>query len=135
MPAVVEARTILCAIPLDTGRGESKGVWLQRVSRLLGITPSQGKKIYYQHIARMDADRLAIMRDRFDELQKGAAKRRELLDALDTRLATIRSGQGSGNLVGDSARASPTGGGSDRASTSGVRKNQPAAAAVPSAGR
>lgn len=56
MPAVIEARTMLCEIPLDNGRGESRGVWLNRAARLLAITPSIAKGLYYQKKKRIDAD-------------------------------------------------------------------------------
>lgn len=56
MPAVVEARTMICDIPLDVSRGESRGVWLQRASKLLGLTPAKGKRIYYGEVKRIDAD-------------------------------------------------------------------------------
>ncbi len=101
MAAVVEARAILCAIPLDLSRGESKGVWLQRASRFLGISPSEGTKLYYRRKARMDADKLAAMRERLNELQEGAAKRRELMDELTIRTNELRRNAGSSSTSGD----------------------------------
>lgn len=68
MPAVVEARSMLCAVPLDLSRGESKGVWLSRVSRLHGIAPALGKRLYYGEIKRMDADVFARMKRRHAEI-------------------------------------------------------------------
>ena len=68
MTAVVEARTMLCAVPLDLSRGESKGVWLQRVSRLHGIAPALGKRLYYGELKGMDADVFAQMKRRHAEI-------------------------------------------------------------------
>jgi hypothetical protein len=113
MAAVVEARAILCAIPLDLSRGESKGVWLQRASRFLGISPSEGTKLYYRRKARMDADKLAAMRERYNELQEGAAKRQELHDELKARTAILRSSHGSEDPRGSSRGTSPAGKRSD----------------------
>jgi hypothetical protein len=69
MPAVLEARTMLCDVPLDIERGESKGVWLLRASRLHGIAPALGRRIYYRLIKRIDADTFAQMKRRSAEIK------------------------------------------------------------------
>lgn len=135
MLAVVEARTMFCAVPLDVGRGESKGVWIQRVSKSLGISASLGKKLYYRLVERMDADTLASMRENFNQLQEGAVKRREILDGLEQRLADLRSNQGSGNLARYSEGTASTGGRSDGTGASGVRPDRGADASIRQAGR
>lgn len=113
MPAVVEARSMLCAVPIDLSRGESKGVWLQRVSRLLGLSPAKAKRIYYHEVKRIDADTFNHMRIQLNQLQERAEQRRETLDGLNARLETARSRQGSGTSEGDSRRAAPARGRSD----------------------
>lgn len=82
MPAVVEARTMLCAIPLDVSRGESKGVWLQRAARLLGLAPAKAKRIYYGEVKRIDADEFARMRNRLEQVKERANGNRERLNEL-----------------------------------------------------
>lgn len=68
MPAVVEARSMLCDVPLDTARGETKGVWLLRASRLHGIPAALGKRLYYRSIKGMDADVFARMKRKNAEI-------------------------------------------------------------------
>ena len=93
MPAVIEARTMLCAVPVDTTRGESRGVWLSRAARLLAITPSVARGIYYQKKKRIDADTYLRMRDRLDELKERAdANRTRINDLIHFRHAHARAG-------------------------------------------
>ena len=82
MPAVVEARAMLCAIPLDLARGESKGVWLLRASRLLGIAPALGKRLYYGELKRIDADTFFRMRRRSRDI-----------DLLNRRLDALKAAE------------------------------------------
>lgn len=131
MPAVEVARTILCAVPLDVARGESKGVWLRRASKLLGIAPAIGKRLYYREVTRIDADRLDLMRAQLNAMNESAAERRETLNELETRLAVIRSDQGSRASGRGSEGAAPAGGRSDGAGEGGMRAGERAAAAVP----
>lgn len=94
MPAVVEARSMLCAVPLDLSRGESKGVWLQRAARMLGLAPAKAKRIYYGEVKRIDADTFARMRSRLDSLKEQANANNERLNELIyARHAIARSGQ------------------------------------------
>lgn len=94
MPAVVEARTMLCAIPLDVSRGESKGVWLQRAARLLGLAPAKAKRIYYGEVKRIDADEFARMRNRLEQVKERASGNRERLNELIyARHEIARAGQ------------------------------------------
>jgi hypothetical protein len=116
MLAVVEARSIFCARPLDTERGESKGVWIQRVSRELGITPSLGKKLYYRLVQRMDADTLTAMRENFNQLKERTAKREGMLHAIESGLSARR-----GDIAGGCEGAASAGRRGDGTSAGGVR--------------
>jgi hypothetical protein len=87
VPAVVEARDMLCAaVPFEPER-DTKRSWIRRASSALGIDPAKGKRIFYREVKRIDADTFARMRDRLDALQETAATRRERLNDL----ATLRS--------------------------------------------
>lgn len=107
MPAVVEARTILCAIPQDTLRGESRGVWLQRTAEFFGLSQSEAVKIYYRRKERMDADKLAVMRERLNQLEERAAQRQGMIDGIKEQLAYLRSTQGSRDPGGDRSGDGP----------------------------
>lgn len=98
MPAILEARTMLCAVPLDMARGESKGVWLQRAARLLGLRPAKAKRIYYGEVKSIDADTFQRMRSSLDELKRSAARRQERLNDVESALGAIT------RLAGESAR-------------------------------
>jgi hypothetical protein len=125
MAAVAEARAILCASPLDIGRGESKGVYLTRRARELGISNSLARRIYYCLVNRMDADTLATMR----ELQDGAEKRWGELHALEACIAEYRSAQGSGDPGAGREGTADRGGRGAGEGEGGVRAGQHAAAA------
>ncbi len=84
MPAVTEARAMLCAVPLDLSRGESKGVWLLRASRLHEIPAALGKRLYYREVKKMDADTLDRMRRRSQEIES-LNRRIEALKAAEAR--------------------------------------------------
>jgi hypothetical protein len=116
MPAVVEARAMLCAVPLDLSRGESKGVWLQRAARLLGVPPAKAKRIYYGEVKRIDADEFARMRARLENLKAQANENRERLnDLIYLRHEIARAGQADreghqgaavgGSTVGEGAKS------------------------------
>jgi len=124
MSAVVEARSILCAVPVDTARGESRGVWLQRCAAFFGLSNSEASKIYYRRKERMDADKLAFMREQLEQLEERTAQRRGTLDELQERLAAIRSSQGGRDRGGDSAPHASTGGRSDAGGDSGLRAGE-----------
>lgn len=110
MPAVVEARSMLCAVPIDLSRGESKGVWLQRVGRLLGLSSAKAKRIYYQEVKRIDADTYNRMRTQLNELQERAEARRETLNEIHRRIADLDPA-GAGEAVRrDGGGVSPAGG-------------------------
>jgi hypothetical protein len=112
MAAVVEARTILCAVPQDTLRGESRGVWLQRVAAFFGLSHSEAVKIYYRRKQRMDADKLDAMRDKLVELRQSAANRQGATDAIKDRLADLRSAHGGREAGRDRGGAGTPDGGS-----------------------
>ena len=130
MRAVEVARAILCAIPLDLARGESKGVWLRRASKLLGIAPAIGKRLYYREVVRIDADRLDLMRAQLNAMNISAAERRESLNELETRLAVIRSDQGSRAAGRSGEGAASPGRRGDGAGEGGLRAGKRAAAPV-----
>lgn len=93
MPAVLEARSMLCAVLLETERGESRGVWLTRAARLLAITPSIARGLYYQKKKRIDADTYLRMRDRLEDLKERAdANRTRINDLIHFRHAHGRAG-------------------------------------------
>lgn len=126
MPAVVEARDLLCAVPRE--HAESKLGWLRKVAGFFGITPSQARKIYYGERKGIDADLLASMRNRVGQLQERAAARQERLHELRDRLAELRSDQGGGSADRGGGATAPSGGRSDGAGSSGLREGEPAAA-------
>lgn len=111
MPAVVEARTMLCAVPLDVSRGESKGVWLQRASRLLGLAPAKGKRIYYGELKRIDADTFAAMRkralaieslnQRISSAQAAENRHRKESHEIKESLGVLRVGRGPNGRSGE----------------------------------
>ena len=111
MPAVVEARTIFCAFPLDTSRGESKAVWISRVSRDLGISTSLGRKIYYRLVTRMDADRLTGMRERYETLNQ----------RITNAKAAEQRAKGHANEIRESLGATVDRGAVDERQASGLR--------------
>ena len=130
MRAVELARSILCAIPLDLARGESKGVWLRRASKLLGIAPAIGKRLYYREVMHVDADRLDLMRAQLNAINESAAERRESLNDLENRLTVLRSDQGSRAAGRSGEGTAPSGRRGDGAGEGGVRASERAAAAV-----
>lgn len=99
MHAVVEAKSIMRFVP--RGTDEPKGHWLRRAGSVFGLTPSQAKKIEYEEVKDLRASRLDAMRARLNELQQGAVKRREILDAITARLDESRRDQGSRDHGGD----------------------------------
>ena len=130
MPAVVEARSMLCAVPLDVSRGESRGVWLSRVARLLGLTSAKAKRIYYGEVKRIDADEFARMRSRLEELHDRATETRGRINDLiyrsheierDARVARTSGGvpDANGQRAGRSNEDRGGVGQSPRATTAG----------------
>lgn len=95
MPAVVEARSMICAVPRDPRH--TRATWLQYVGNLLGIHPRQAKKIFYGELKRIDADTFRRMQSNLEALQTKALERRETLNELKARRDELGSGQGSGN--------------------------------------
>src|SRR3954465_11704020 len=94
MPAVEEARTMLCAIPLDLARNETRAAWLRRSSGELGIPPALGERIYYREKKRMDADWLDAMRARFSSLQRRTQNLRGKVDEIERILNASREEEG-----------------------------------------
>lgn len=92
MHAVVEAKSILFQIP--RGSAEKMGEYIRRAGGFFGLTPSQAKKIVYEEVKDLRASRLDAMRARLEQLQEGAAKRREQSDGIKQRLAGLRSDHG-----------------------------------------
>lgn len=131
MPAVLEARSMLCAVPLDLSRGESKGVWLMRAARLLGLAPAKAKRIYYGEVKRIDADTFAGMRARLENLKAQADASREQLNALiyaRHEIARARQahraldpGSGSGGLDPHDGREASEGAGPRHSTTTAAR--------------
>lgn len=77
---------MLCAVPLEISRGESKGVWLQRAGRFFGLSPAKAKRIYYGEVKSIDADTFQRMRSSLDELNRSAAMRQERLNDVESAL-------------------------------------------------
>jgi hypothetical protein len=96
MPAVVEARAMLCDVPLDVSRGESKGVWLARVSRLHGIAPALGRRIYYGERKTIDADtfnRMKTLNQRIAALKAEEQRHRKHVDEIKESMGVVRQRQ------------------------------------------
>lgn len=107
MPAVVEARTMLCAVPLDLSRGETKGVWLLRTSRLHGIAAALGKRIYYGERKSIDADtfnRMKTLNQRINALKTEERQARNHVDEIRKSL-----GVGSARVSVDGGEAQSAG--------------------------
>lgn len=128
MSAVVQARDMICAIPIT--HADTKLSWLRRAGSLLGLNPSQAKKIYYREVKRIDADTFNRMRDQLDALKERALQRRETLNDLSNLIASARSLEGSGDIAGDRSGASPFDGRSDGKGEGGICPPQSAASTV-----
>lgn len=132
MQAVVEAKSMFRVVPRTPD--QQKGDWLRGVARVFGLTLSQAKKIEYQEVQDMRASRLDAMRATFTELQERAAKRGELLNALETQLAEIRSDRRSGDAGGSREGTQSAGGRGVGESASGNGTHRAPHAALPRSG-
>lgn len=133
MHAVVEAKSMFRFVP--RGPDEPKGRWLEKAARVFGLTPSQAKKIEYEEVKDMRASRLDAMREKLNELQQGAAKRRELSNGITQRFAELRSDQGSRDVDRDRHGAGPASGGSLGEGEGGRRAGRPQASPRTDEGR
>jgi hypothetical protein len=93
---------MLCAIPLDLDRGETKGVWLRRVGPELGIGYSLARRLYYRLTDRMDADTLTVMRERFQRYQQRA----QSLSDINQRIEALKAGENRHKEESDAIRRS-----------------------------
>ncbi len=116
------------AVPMMVG--ENLKSWFPRAARVLtqralaaGFksedikwTPRRVRALYNNEARRIDHLEIKLL-----EMQKGAQRRREILDELQSRRAELRSSQASRNPAGGSVGASPTSGGSDGAGEGRIR--------------
>lgn len=129
MPAVVEAREMMCAVPFAPDR-HTKGTWLRHVAGLFGLTPSKAKKIFYGEVKRIDADTFNRMRERLDALQESAKTRRERLNDLIHLSAELRSDGGIRASAGNRLGEGPRGARGDGSSGSGSQEDRPSSAFI-----
>lgn len=132
MHAVVEAKSIIFQVP--RGPAEKMGEYIRRAGSFFGLTPAQSKKIVYGEVKDLRASRLDAMREKLNELQERARRRRERTDGIKQRLADLRSDHGSRDPGGRGRGDGPVddrslGEGESSSGTSG----RPAAVAGPDA--
>lgn len=83
MSALELARSMICAVPMDADRNETRGAWLRRTASLFRIPEAIGQRIYYRQKKRVDGDVLLQMHRQFKQLEQAAQRRREGLNELE----------------------------------------------------
>lgn len=99
MNAVAEAKSLLYRFPRL--KGEKKLPWLEAASEFFGLTFSQAKKIEYDEVKGIDADKLRRMRAIYEEkfqlledLRAQADDNQERINSLIYLRNELRSGRG-----------------------------------------
>lgn len=128
--SAVEAQQAIWSLAPRDWIGKRKAA-IAGVARRLGWEFARTWNIAHGRARRIDADEMDRLRAELQRLEEGAVKRRESLDELETRLATIRSFEGSRALGRSGEGAASAGGRSDGAGESGVCAGEHAVAAVP----
>jgi hypothetical protein len=129
MPAVVEAREMILAVPFDPAV-DTKGAWLRRAGALLGLGERKAARIFYREVKRIDADTFNRMRAKLNELQEQANENTRRLNDLIHLRNELRAGGGRSLAVDRDHEAA----GSQRCSGesgSGVQEAGPTAPVVP----
>lgn len=136
MLAVDRARSLICAIPVQTETGESRAAWLRRVADWYRVSEALIVRLYYRQKKRIDADTLEGMLGRYEARMATLAALKEQANANQSRLNDLiylghdfRSGRvrpTDGNSFAETAGSEPGAG-----SSGDLREEvQPAAPAV-----